>query len=83
LFVTLTCNMKVYELQKQLAECDPNMDIDIVVSITEHCCGPDSYCYCGAEDRHFDITGISRRTEYDKKGRKQIVSGYSMIGDWI
>jgi hypothetical protein len=74
--------MKVSDLIKELQSCDPNMDIDVVVSITEHYCGPNSYCYCSAEDKHCYITGVSKRTEYDKKGRKQIVNGYSIIGDY-
>ena len=70
--------MKVSDLKKQLESCDPNMEIDVVVSITEHYCGADGYCYCTAEDKHFDVNGISKQTVYDKKTKKQKVVGFSI-----
>ena len=70
--------MKVSDLIKELQSCDPTLDIDVVVSITEHKCGPNSYCYCSSEDKQFEIGGIMRNVTYDKKSKKQIVTALSI-----
>lgn len=70
--------MKVSDLKKQLDTCDPNMEIDVVVSVTEHHCQPDGYCYCSAEDTHFDVSGISKNTQYDNKTKKQTIVSFSI-----
>jgi len=72
--------MKVSDLQNELSKCDPDANINIVVSIIEHYCGSDSYCYCSYEDKNFDINNISKKTQYNKKTKQHDIVGFSIIG---
>ena len=72
--------MKVSDLQNELSKCHPDANINIVVSIIEHYCGNDSYCYCSYEDKNFDISTISKKTIYNKKTKQHDILGFSIIG---
>jgi hypothetical protein len=71
--------MKVSDLQNELSKCDPDADIDIVVSIIEHSCGSE-YCYCSEADKNFNINIISKKTKYNKKTKQHDIVGFSIVG---
>jgi hypothetical protein len=72
--------MKVSDLQNELSKCDPDADIDIVVSIIEHSCISEEYCYCSYVDKNLNINNISKKTKYNKKTKQHDIVGFSIVG---
>ena len=72
--------MKVSDLQNELSKCDPDATIDIVVSIIEHSCISEEYCYCSYADKNLNIDNISKKTKYNKKTKQHDIVGFSIVG---
>lgn len=70
------------QLLKELEPYDDNIEIDIVVSILNCDCRMtrNRYCYCKYDDENKYIEGISEFTQYNKKTKKQEVTGLSIRG---
>ena len=71
--------MKVKELVNELSQYDGELDIGVIVSYTEHCCNPDSYCYCSSEDHEYYISSIDK--QFVKKTKRQTAEVLKQL--WI
>lgn len=72
--------MKIKDLIQELSQYDPELEVDLVVSYTEHCCSNDSGCYCSSEDHVFHIGSVCK--EYGKlKKNKDVVKKVFIRGD--
>ncbi len=72
--------MKIKDLIKELSVFDPELEVDIVVSYTDHDCGDGGYCYCSSEDHIFYIESFCK--EYGKRKKdKDIIQKVLIRGD--
>ena len=70
--------MKVKEIIEELSGLDPELEVSVHTRIREECSCPEwqEYCYCDSyRDETLYIGNISKETEYNKKKKKQIVTG--------
>lgn len=74
--------MTTKELIKLLSEYPDDTEVQFVASYKDSCdCRADQYCYYSYNDHYYYIHGVSERTEYDKKTKKQKIIGVCIIGD--
>lgn len=64
--------MNVSTLIKILSEYDPNLDVGVVVSFTEHCCTGDEYCYCSRRDHEYNLDSVAKEENIKKKIIKKL-----------
>lgn len=67
--------MTVSELIEELAQYDPDLEVGIVVSYTEHStdCGSYEYgCYCSSKDHEHYIESVSKEEDPKKKIVKKL-----------